>query len=319
MPGKLSGAPWEQVSHEADLAIRKAWEALYGLRARVEEVASKPQPVNIRQIRAALQASGSAPINITQLLGADSLAAIDQDTHANRPDAGTAVFGKPFWETDRTVLYIVGTVGGANAWVYVAGEFLVTQPNLPVDLGAGDVGFIAAVLTDFNHRLRWSGTAWEFAPGDSGGRYIAGFVGTPPGGGWQICDGTATTFLNATGTTTAFTTPNLSAHYLKFAGAYTATAVAGGLTTSVSAGTPAGTNSAPTFTGSGGSTGGPTSTTVVASGTGATVASSGHAHGFTPAGTVSAPAFTGSALAGHDHGPNTLELARTELIPYFRR
>ena len=333
MPGRLDNQPWERVSREADVAMRRAFEALYSLRARVEEVAVQKKPISIQQIRADLQASGSTPLNVTQLLGSDSLAAIDQDVHANRPDAATAPLGKLFWETDRTTLYIVGTVGGAQAWVYVAGEFLVTQPNLPTDLATGDTGFIAAVLTDFNHRLRWTGAAWDFAPGDVGGRFITGFVGAPPGGGWQLCDGTATSFLNANGTTTAFTTPNLTGHYCKFAAAYVATAAVSGDTgitvatnQAASAGTPSGTNSSPTFLGDSVNTGPESATQAVFTGAGTTVTGSPHVHSVTPTGAVSAPTFTGNALGTHNHTqdnhthtPGSQELARTTLIPYMRR
>lgn len=71
------------------------------------------------------------------------------------------------------------------------------------------------------------------------------------------------------------------------------TAAAVALSQAVSAGTPAGTNSAPAFTGS---------------------ALGAHQHTLTPAGTNSAPAFTGNALGTHSH---TLTPSGTNSAPIF--
>lgn len=80
-----------------------------------------------------------------------------------------------------------------------------------------------------------------------------------------------------------------------------------GNTSATSAGTPSGTNSAPTFTGS---------------------ALSGHSHDVTgttgstsagtPAGTVSAPTFTGSALSGHGHTvASGVTASGSNVMPYY--
>ena len=79
--------------------------------------------------------------------------------------------------------------------------------------------------------------------------------------------------------------------------------------------TPAGTNSAPTFSGTNANTGGnsaavTTYTTANATLTGPTVASNGHTHNYTPAGTVSAPTFTGSGgtTASGTHTPPYIQV-----------
>lgn len=213
-----------------------------------------------------------------------------------------------FEASDRN--YVAWASDGAN-WIYAYGIHSRTQSQLSAlaaTLGTNDVGYLVWV-TDFGHLLRWTGSAWEFGPGEIGGRYIQGFVGTPGGPGtyWQICDGTASSFLNADGTTTNFTTPNLTVHYLKFKNTgYTASPGKAGTTDNEAGHTH--TVDPPLST-----TGTPSATTVVASGTGATVASDVHTHNLDIA------PFTSGAGSAHNHGPGTLDLDRTELIPYFRR
>src|SRR3990167_5423248 len=102
-------------------------------------------------------------------------------------------------------------------------EALADQPTL----GTADAGYLLFV-TDYGHLVRWTGTAGEFAPGDVGNRFLRFFVGAPQDGTfWQLADGTATTFLTvggATLTTTAFTTPNITAGtFVKVLAAYTGT------------------------------------------------------------------------------------------------
>lgn len=94
------------------------------------------------------------------------------------------------------------------------------------------------------------------------------------------------------------------------------TAAAVELSEAKSAGTPAGTVTAPTFTGSALGT---HQHNVTAAGTVAAPAFTGaalgtHAHDVTPAGTVAAPAFTGSALGTHAH---TVTAAGTNSTPTF--
>lgn len=97
-----------------------------------------------------------------------------------------------------------------------------TLAAVPTGLGTGDAGFRYRV-SDYGHEVVWSGTVWEFAPGDSGSGYYAFFEVTPPTTHWTLCDGSASAYLTV-GTTlgsTAFTTPSAvgTPTYLKSGGA----------------------------------------------------------------------------------------------------
>jgi hypothetical protein len=94
-------------------------------------------------------------------------------------------------------------------------------------LGAGDEGYLAFETT-YGHLLRWTGTAWEFAPGSAGNKFRRDFLGAPQEVGWALMDGSATDYLtvgSATLTVTPITLPNLvgSSAFHKSASAYTGT------------------------------------------------------------------------------------------------
>jgi len=182
------------------------------------------------------------------------------DTHAHRlanyPAANyTGLF---FYETDRTVIY--GSINGN--WAYLTGTGFFTQAALPTDLGVNDAGFLAAV-SDYGHILQWGGGGWGWGPGEGKNRKIELFTSNP-GVGWHICDGSAVSYLISNGGTGTETVPNLVGNpsYMKATGAY------GGGTINL-----AGIPQVPSE-----NTGGPSATTVVQSGSGATVASSTHTH-----------------------------------------
>ncbi len=98
-------------------------------------------------------------------------------------------------------------------------------------------GYLAFETTT-GHLLRWTGSAWEFAPGDVGNGFFRDQAIAPQDSAfWQVCDGSVTSYLvlAATLSTAAFTTPNLvgTAAYRK-SGTYTGTInAAAGSTTSV--------------------------------------------------------------------------------------
>lgn len=90
-----------------------------------------------------------------------------QDTHAQRltnPDYDPEELaeGTMFWETDRTVLYMVRTVNGTKVWQYRLGRMRgsFSPDERPTDLGANDTGFLFHA-SDLGRTFRWSGTAWD--------------------------------------------------------------------------------------------------------------------------------------------------------------
>jgi hypothetical protein len=248
--------------------------------------------------------------------------------------------GSTFYETDRKVYYIV--VGAA--WAYLGGTWQGVHASLPTDLGSGDAGFLANV-SDYGHLLEWSGAAWRWGPGESGSDFISGFLTRPTGNGWHLCDGSTVERLNSDGSLTAIMLPNYAlSTYLKLGTIASAGPnVASGTTAAVTAGTPAGTVSRPTFIGNLDTTSSVSASTpvgindvesadmTVQSGSGATVAAQNHTHAFsgtplavhahavTPDGVVSQPSFTGTALPMHSHGPGSLDLENTVLKAYYRQ
>ncbi len=246
-------------------------DAIGGLSSSIQ---STPKPVGILNaaaaIRTGLFASRGSPV-----------------AHAN----------EAFFATDQGY---VGWVSTGAAWIYATGYNSLAQSALSgvtALLGTNDAGYLFNV-NDFTHMLRWTGSATEFAPGDSGSGYIGTFPIAPPGGTWGLCDGTAYTYLKADGTTASFTTPNYAtAAYLKLGTSATiGPTAASGTSSSDSAGTPSGTNA--TSGDFWGETGGVDNN----------ASKSSHTH-----------IFTGDALAAHSHTANTLELRRTLLTAYFRR
>jgi len=84
-------------------------------------------------------------------------------THADRLTnwlPATLDVGAMYYETDRTVLYVV-TLNGPNlVWTYATGLYESTGPNQPDDLGVDDAGFRFKNET-LQFTYRWSGTAWQ--------------------------------------------------------------------------------------------------------------------------------------------------------------
>lgn len=80
---------------------------------------------------------------------------------------------------------------------------------LALTLKSNEAGLLVEV-TDYRHILRWTGSAWEWGPGEDGRHDIVALPVDPDSTvGWQLCDGTATTYLKGDGTTGSYTTPNL--------------------------------------------------------------------------------------------------------------
>lgn len=148
-----------------------------------------------------------------------------QDTHANRANYAADYYSKFFYyETDRNVFYVSQQVSGVWTWVYSSGEMrgTLSPDQKPADLGTVDAGFIF-VATDYLHKHRWTGSAWEFAPGDPGSKFIVEGIATPLGGLWQLCDGSAVNVDQANGTLTSVTTPDTTGDIFIQGGTYTGT------------------------------------------------------------------------------------------------
>lgn len=176
-------------------------------------------------------------------------------------------------------------------------------------LKAGDEGLLVEV-TDYAHILRWTGSAWEWGPGETGGGYVQAFAVDPTGAGWQLCDGSTVDYLKSDGTTDSYTAPDLvssaaDAAYLKLgdpvSGPNAATApgfTGGSLSTEL--------------TGINATTGPPVGTTNVTAGAVA-VASSAHTHAIG----ITDPGHTHTIGAGSVD--DTGEPRNMVLRPFFRR
>lgn len=113
-----------------------------------------------------------------------------------------------FYATDQNY---VSWVSDGVAWHWAGGENITTQSGIAAiaaDLGPNDVGYILSV-SDYMHRLRWTGTSFAFAPGDDGSNYVLTGNGTfaaPVGILTGTCNGSAYTYLQNDGTLGNYTT-----------------------------------------------------------------------------------------------------------------
>jgi hypothetical protein len=220
--------------------------------------------------------------------------------------------------TDQPILFV--SIGGA--WKPKAGRWRGNYADLPTP-AADDAELLAEIL-DYDHVLRWSGSAWGWGFGNPSPSGIYGLFETAPStAGWQLCNGATVARLNADGTTTNVTVPDVTTpRYMKAALTAAAVAAAGGTSanttpTNQSATTgitvddhPAHTHDdasslatpdlfAPDVTGTGvaGRTGNPSATLSH------TVNDAGHNH----------------IQDAHNHGVGTLEPASKQAILYYRR
>jgi hypothetical protein len=210
---------------------------------------------------------------------------------------------------------------------------VATQPTKTV----ADAGFVG-YLSDVGHFVTWTGTLWHFMPGDVGNGFFRPFAIVPQEVGWQLCDGTATSYLTVGGATltlTAFTTPNLvaSAAYWKSAATYSgAIAAASGSTATGTTGT--GTTGTGTSGDEAAHTHGPGSFVTnrgdnifdnVTGGAGITASDSTHTHvvsGTSAAGSAhhhSVPGLTVPGLSVPALGVGSIDPAHLNVLAYFRR
>lgn len=212
----------------------------------------------------------------------------------------------------------LAAVPGVNRWV------LADQPTL----GAGDAGYVAFV-SDYGHFVRWTGSVWEFAPGDVGNGFFRAFAITPQETGWALCDGSASDYLVVGGATlsaTAITLPDLegTAAYLKTAAAYSGSIVAGaGASGSTAPGLTGSTASESSHTHTGTTDNTPNATgdtrdTSAVDMYGFSVTQ--HNHTFTTgAGSAHSHGVGTLAVDSHTHGIGTLDPSHLNVLPYFRR
>jgi hypothetical protein len=79
----------------------------------------------------------------------------------------------------------------------------------PQGLGVRDAGRLF-YAQDYNRIYRWTGSAWEDAPGQPTRFMIAFFASPPePVTGWRRCDGRATTRSTEAGLSVYYTAPDL--------------------------------------------------------------------------------------------------------------
>lgn len=142
---RITDGPTSGTFSSSDFITRAFADATYGAAA----------------IRAALQISGSHPL-IQQ--GSSGASAPIEDTHAARLAVNSPSLydvGQLFYETDRTVVYIVTTTTGTKEWTYISGTMYAAIGNRPVDLGADDTGF-AFVNSDADQNAMFFWTGTEF-------------------------------------------------------------------------------------------------------------------------------------------------------------
>ena len=105
-------------------------------------------------------------------------------------------------------------------WVYLSGQLNAVLTSIPTDWIFSDAGFLFGV-NDYAHVLQWTGTAWQWGPGENGSGYLSMFEVDPTGSGWHLYDGTAgVKYLKSDATTGTVTLPDLTsgtalAAYLK--------------------------------------------------------------------------------------------------------
>jgi hypothetical protein len=205
-----------------------------------------------------------------------------------------------------------GTIG-VNQW---------TLADQVTGLGTADAGYLAFV-TDYGHLVRWTGSVWEFAPGDDGNGYFQHFALTPQQNGWQLCDGSTVAYLvmgSLTITTANIAVPNLvsTPAYLK-SGTYSGTRVGANGSTD--------TESGHTHTGTTDTDGEHTHQVSVSVTIRSVAAGADHDVDDDISASVPNPdplsdhnhAFTTGGGSAHNHGAGSIEMDRLLAPLYFRR
>lgn len=271
---------------------------LTGRRVAAGDAVAPDELATLRQVRELLAPVVAATPRIAGALNGGT---IRVGTFATRGLAGAYPYSV-FLASDRNY---AAWVSDTTNWQYAFGMQRGVIGSLTAALTTADAGYLY-FATDYARAFRWTGAAWENAPGEDPQGEIR-FFAIAPSTGWQPCDGTATTRSTTAGGTTAVTVPNYSTStYVKAATAFTVgPTAASGTTADESAHTHS--VDPPSTTSDNNS-----ANTTVQSGTGAFIAASAHTHA------TDIASFTSGAGGAHHHDPGTLELRRTELLAYYR-
>lgn len=135
------------------------------------------------------------------------MAGILRGLRSARPLPGNCDTGMIFQATDQGGQAWIKE-NTSNDWVLLQGWGDPLSGTLPPSVSpvARDAGFRYR-STDFDRVYRWTGSAWEDAPGEPR-RGMMVFAMGALGTGWVSCDGSSVTGSTASGGTTAVTVPN---------------------------------------------------------------------------------------------------------------
>lgn len=149
-----------QIPRDAELAVRQLATAVEVLAGQIDQIPAAPAPLTLAQINQGLQATGSAPLDITGLPGAST--SVTVGTHATRLQTTPGAVNSLFVESDRSAVY----VATATAWQFLGtlGLPIVLQANLWGDLGTADAGF-EMFGADTGYLYWWSGNVWHIRSG----------------------------------------------------------------------------------------------------------------------------------------------------------
>ena len=232
------------VSQYAFDAQDRADAANAGLEGKVSK--TPEDLLNVSQfVQSQLKAGGKYPLDLTALTGQTSVNQL-----ANIPTVSMLPLrSHPYARQGQAVIYQnqlyvfnkqVGSSGSSpvnppastppGTFQPVTAQPVYTQSTqsnlaaLAATLGASNAGLLVWV-TDYNHVLEWTGSAYQWGPGENGSAFFQGFAVAPTGNGWHACDGSFVNYLKSDGTLGGSTLPDTagSAAYMKFGSAYNST------------------------------------------------------------------------------------------------
>jgi hypothetical protein len=162
-------------AEKAILAINAAVDQARAQAARVQAALSNPGPLTaaqLAQVRNALQVSGSAPLDISFLLGGSTLGLIPiQGPRTALPTSGKP--GQFFFANDLVALYIAKATG---QFQFVCGSLIGDSAGRPGGLSGVDEGYVYFQQEGPHSNISvWSGATWRYIVG-----YLSGTLGSIP-------------------------------------------------------------------------------------------------------------------------------------------